>query len=92
MGQHNNLLNTCSAAGLRDGLSPAAAFECRLTEMSRTRIGDGGNDVEAVREAWKAFAATVPAMPVVNGTSLNLEQGLFVGVVGWKGAEVSFQS
>lgn len=76
-------------------LSPIAAFSSHLTEVFRIKIGNDGNDLDAVREAWGAFVAAIeihlPGLPSLSGTSLNLEEELFLGVVGWEGFEVSRQ-
>lgn len=74
-------------------LSPSTVFSSPLTEVFRIGIGSGGNNLDVVREAWKAFIAateiSLPGLPSLSGTSLNLDQELFLGVVGWAGVDVS---
>jgi hypothetical protein len=74
-------------------LSPIAAFSSLLTEVFRIKIG---NNPEVAKKTWGVFIVaverSVPGLPSLSGTSLNLEEQLFLGVVGWEGVEVSFQT
>jgi hypothetical protein len=77
-------------------LSPIAAFSSHLTEGFRIKIGAGGSDFDVVRDSWFNFVAAIerslPKLPSLSGTSLNLDQQLFLGVIGWEGIDVSNQS
>ena len=61
--------------------------------MFRFKIAKGGNDAEMVRGVWKDFIAGIeissPGVTSLSGTSLNLEQQLFLGMVGWQRVDVS---
>ena len=76
-------------------LSPKAVFTSRLTEVFRIRLGAGGNEFAVVRDTWFNFVAglerSLPTLPSLSGSSLNLDQHLFLGIIGWEGTEVSNQ-
>jgi hypothetical protein len=70
---------------------PGAVFSSRLTEAFRVNIGDSKKAAEA-QHVWKFFTGAlerkVQGIKSISGTSLNLEEKLFVGIIGWEGAEV----
>jgi hypothetical protein len=78
---------------------PGEVFGSALTEVWQVKIGEGdGKVVEArgARGAWEKFVSAVAEAGGVNGngksiqgTSLNLEQKRWVGVLGWESREVS---
>jgi hypothetical protein len=74
-------------------LSPVKAFESPLTEIFRIPIGSGGNDLSDVRKAWDEFVAVIleqeSGVLSLSGTSLNLEERLFLGILGWPSVDVS---
>jgi len=70
-------------------LSPRAVFSSPLTEVFRIKLGAGGSGYDLVRDTWINFVAALesstPGLPSVHGSSLNLDQQLFLGVIGWEG-------
>jgi hypothetical protein len=77
-------------------LSPIAAFSSYLTEVFRIRVGTGGNNFDVVRESWFNFVTAIerslPKLLSLSGISLNLDQQLFLGIIGWEGIDVNNQS
>lgn len=62
------------------------------------KIGEGDGKVVESREAWEKFVSAVAEMGGLNdnrksiqGTSLNLEERRWVGVLGWESSEVSLK-
>ena len=74
-------------------LSPKAVFSSHLTEVFRIEVGADHSTIDAVRDTWSEFITVIeqilPNVPSLSGTSLNLDQQLFLGVIGWKASEVS---
>lgn len=69
-------------------VAPAQVFDSTLTEAWMVRIGNE----EKAGVAWKEFVAAigdVKAGHSFSGLSLNQEEKLFVGAVGWESYEVS---
>jgi hypothetical protein len=79
-------------------LEPFQVFGSALTEVWQVKIGEGdGKEVES-REAWEKFVSAVAEAGGLNGdgksiqgTSLNLEERRWVGVLGWESSEVSLK-
>lgn len=73
-------------------LEPTTIFSSALTEVFRVLIIEDGK-VGQVQLAWKQFVDSAKAKDNHINTmwdiSLDLERRLFVGVVGYRGAEVS---
>jgi hypothetical protein len=70
---------------------PSAVFSSQLTEAFRVNIGDSKKAADA-QHVWKFFTGAleskVQGIKSISGTSLNLEDKLFVGIIGWEGADV----
>ena len=79
-------------------LEPDAVFSSVLTEVYRIKIPNE-TVATAVKDSWREFdsaivkAATTERCEaeahLISGTSLNLEEKTFVGVIGWRSAEAS---
>ncbi len=71
-------------------------FSSSLTEVFRIKIGDGDTELDVLRNHWSKFVAAIesslPKLLSLSGTSLNLDEKLFLGVIGWKDKDVSHQS
>lgn len=75
---------------------PNEVFASALTEAWQVKIGDSVGKVAETTDAWKKFVnAVVEAGGAsgrgIHGTSLNLEEKRWVGVLGWKSMEVSLE-
>ncbi|KAL5314271.1 hypothetical protein ACEPPN_018696 [Leptodophora sp. 'Broadleaf-Isolate-01'] len=73
-------------------LGPSEVFGSALTEVWQVRVGDGFEREEAARGAWKRFISAigeVSAVKRIQGASLNLQEKLWSGVLGWESNEVS---
>lgn len=62
------------------------------------KIGEGDEKVVEARGAWEKFVSAVAEAGGVNGngdsiqgTSLNLEEKRWLGVLGWESTEVSLK-
>jgi len=77
-------------------LSPVAAFSSPLTEVFRIKIGAGGSEFDVVRASWSNFVTAIerslPKLVSLNGSSLNLDQQLFLGIIDWEESNVSNRS
>jgi hypothetical protein len=69
-----------------------------LTEVWQVKIGEGDGKVVESRGAWEKFVSAVAEAGGVNGdgtsiqgTSVNLEERRWVGVLGWESSEVSLE-
>lgn len=71
--------------------SPLASFSSPVTEVFRTQFEDGVR-LAAVKTAWVKLVSEIkgelPGLVSVSGTSINLENHVFIGIIGWKGIEV----
>lgn len=79
-------------------LGPSEVFGSALTEVWQVKIGERDEKVVEARGAWEKFVSAVAEAGGVNGngdsiqgTSLNLEEKRWVGVVGWESSEVSLE-
>jgi hypothetical protein len=77
---------------------PIKVFDSALTEVWQVQIGEGDGKAVESREAWEKFVSAVAEAGGVNGngksiqgTSLNLEERRWVGVLGWESSEVSLK-
>ncbi|EXM13486.1 hypothetical protein V3481_018587 [Fusarium oxysporum f. sp. vasinfectum] len=77
---------------------PIKVFGSALTEVWQVQIGEGDGKAVESREAWEKFVSAVAEAGGVNGngksiqgTSLNLEERRWVGVLGWESSEVSLK-
>lgn len=75
---------------------PNKVFGSASTEVWQVKIGEGDGKVAESREAWDNFVTAVEVAVGVNGigrsiqgTSLNLEERRWVGVLGWESDQVS---
>jgi hypothetical protein len=75
---------------------PNKVFGSALTEVWQVKIGEGDRKVAESREAWEKFVTAVEVAGGVNGigrsiqgTSLNLEERRWIGVLGWESNKVS---
>jgi hypothetical protein len=60
-----------------------------ITEVIRIQLKDGKAAATVVRDAWRVLVnAMGSAVPVTNGTSLNLKDLVFMGTIGWESLEV----
>lgn len=70
---------------------PNAVLSSRLMEVFRVSINDSERASQA-QHVWKFFTGAleskVHGIESISGTSLNLEDKLLVGIIGWKGSEV----
>jgi hypothetical protein len=69
-----------------------------LTEVWQVKIGEEDGKVVEAKGAWEKFVSAVAEVGGVNGngkgiqgTSLNLEEKRWVGVLGWESMEVSLK-
>ncbi|KAJ5192201.1 hypothetical protein N7449_008343 [Penicillium cf. viridicatum] len=73
-------------------LEPTGVFGSALTEVWQVKIGEGDGKVVEARGAWEKFVNAVTEAGGVNGsiqgTSLNLEEKRWVGVLGWESSEI----
>ncbi|KAJ5111648.1 hypothetical protein N7532_002183 [Penicillium argentinense] len=76
-------------------LGPSVVFGNALTEVWQVKIGEGDEKVVEARGAWEKFvSAAAEAGGVsgsgdsIQGTSLNLEEKRWVGVLGWESSEM----
>ncbi|OGE47180.1 hypothetical protein PENARI_c057G01523 [Penicillium arizonense] len=74
---------------------PSEVFGSALTEVWQVKIGEGDGKVVEARGAWEKFVSAVAEAGGVNGngnsiqgTSLNLEEKRWVGVLGWESSEI----
>ncbi|RYP38469.1 hypothetical protein DL767_002585 [Monosporascus sp. MG133] len=74
---------------------PSKVFGSALTEVWQVKIGEGDGKVVESRGAWEKFVSAVAEAGGVNGngksiqgTSLNLEERRWVGVLGWESSEI----
>lgn len=67
-------------------LGPHDVFAAAVTEVFRIKLGDA----EKAKLFWNAFTKSIPNRNTsISGKSLNLEEELFVGIIGWESTEVS---
>ncbi len=68
--------------------APATAFASSVTEVFRIPAPDVEKE-QVVRTAWRrlvdAAQAEGASVKELSGTSLNLEDKLFLGILGWEG-------
>ncbi len=73
---------------------PDAVFSSALMEVHRIKIPNDTAVADA-EKAWEAFTSTVvkasdaTEIHLLSGTSVNLEEKTFVGMIGWKSNEVN---
>lgn len=73
-------------------LGPSEVFASALTEVWEVKVGNGTDaegKVKEARRAWERFVAVVGNGEGIQGTSLNQEERLWIGVLGWESGEVS---
>jgi hypothetical protein len=77
---------------------PSEVFGSALTEVWQVKIGEEDGKVVEARGAWEKFVSAVAEAGGVNGkgksiqgTSLNLEEKRWVGILGWESSEVSLK-
>jgi hypothetical protein len=72
-------------------VSPIGAFSHPLTEVIRIKVGDELNFAK-VEKAWHGYVSTLveslPTVAIASGKSMNIDEQLFIGLVGWNGLEV----
>jgi hypothetical protein len=75
---------------------PIGVFDSTLTEVWQVKIGEGDGKAVESREAWETFSHAVADAngmkrnkKSIQGTSLNLEERMWVGALGWESSEVS---
>ncbi|KAJ5426817.1 hypothetical protein N7465_001887 [Penicillium sp. CMV-2018d] len=73
-------------------LGPTEVFGSALTEVWQVKIREGDGKVVEARDAWEKFVNAVAEAGGVNGsiqgTSLNLEEKRWVGMLGWESSEI----
>ncbi|KAH6856902.1 hypothetical protein B0I37DRAFT_412793 [Chaetomium sp. MPI-CAGE-AT-0009] len=74
---------------------PSKVFGSALTEVWQVKIGEGDEKAVESREAWEKFVSAVAEAGGVDGngksiqgTSLNLEERRWVGVLGWESSQI----
>lgn len=70
--------------------SPASSATAPVTAILRTSIKDSSNK-EAAERVWNELVKDIgsEAKGVTHGASVNLEEKLYLGVLGWESMEVS---
>ncbi|KAL2065992.1 hypothetical protein VTL71DRAFT_2063 [Oculimacula yallundae] len=69
-------------------VGPADAFGSAFTEVWQVKVGDENGREEEAKMAWKKFLAVVGSeVKSLQGTSLNQEEKLWVGILGWVSME-----
>ena len=70
--------------------SPASSAKAPLTAVLRTSIR-GQEDAEAAKNVWSDLAKQIggEAEGIAHGPSVNLDEELYMGVLGWGSMEVS---
>jgi hypothetical protein len=70
-------------------VSPKEVFTSPVSEIFRIKIhGDQAKET-AARAEWENFMKTLNGKKALSGVSINLEERLFLGIVGWESFEVS---
>ncbi|RGP64315.1 hypothetical protein FSPOR_8135 [Fusarium sporotrichioides] len=74
---------------------PIGVFDSTLTEVWQVKIGEGDGKAVESREAWETFSHAVADAngmkrneKSIQGTSLNLEERMWVGALGWESSEI----
>jgi hypothetical protein len=77
---------------------PSKVFGSAITEVWQVKIREGDGKVVESREAWEKFVSAVAEAggvtgngKSIQGTSLNLEERRWVGVLGWESSQVSLK-
>lgn len=76
------------------GSSPSAVFDSPLTEVFRFPAGNEFALKDTIA-GWEGYVAALQkstwgsGIKVIGGKSVNLDEPLWVGIVGWDDAEVS---
>jgi hypothetical protein len=77
---------------------PSKVFGSTLTEVWQVKTGEGDEKVVDSTGAWEKFVSAVAEAGGVHGdgksiqgTSVNLEERRWVGVLGWESSEVSLE-
>jgi hypothetical protein len=77
---------------------PSKVFSSGLTEVWQVKVGEGDRKVVESKEAWEKFVSAVEEAggahgngKSIQGTSINLEERRWVGVLGWESSEVSLK-
>lgn len=73
---------------------PVEVFASTLTETWQVKIKDSDEKVAKTKDAWEKFVSAVvetggASGKGIHGTSLNLDEKRWVGVLGWDSMEVS---
>lgn len=75
---------------------PSVVFGSTLTEVWQAKVGEEDGKVVELKAAWEKFVSAISEVDGVDrsgesiqGTSLNLEERRWVGVLGWENTEVS---
>lgn len=71
-------------------VAPKLVLESPVTELFKVKVGDDEKKGAVVRKAWAKFVGELEEVESLNGMSVNLEDKVFLGVVGWKSEEVCF--
>jgi hypothetical protein len=70
-------------------LGPSQVMSAPLAEIFRLQLKDDENSIAVAKNAWKELVNTISScVPVICGTSLNLQERVFIGAIGWKSLEV----
>ncbi|PQE20558.1 hypothetical protein CJF30_00001900 [Rutstroemia sp. NJR-2017a BBW] len=68
-------------------VSPKEVFTSPVSEVFRIKIhGDQAKEATA-RAEWENFTKKLNGKKVLSGVSINLEERLFLGIVGWESLE-----
>ncbi|KAJ4982660.1 hypothetical protein SVAN01_11850 [Stagonosporopsis vannaccii] len=72
---------------------PTEVFASALTEAWQVKVGDSNGKVAETKNAWEKFVSAVveaggASGRGIHGTSLNLEEKRWVGVLGWESMEI----
>ncbi|KAM3086323.1 hypothetical protein ACMFMG_000459 [Clarireedia jacksonii] len=66
---------------------PKEVFSSPVSEIFRIKIYDDQTKETTARAEWEKFSNTLNEKNVLSGVSINLDERLFLGVVGWKSFE-----
>ncbi|PQE28709.1 hypothetical protein CJF32_00003911 [Rutstroemia sp. NJR-2017a WRK4] len=68
-------------------LSPKELFTSPVSEIFRIKISGDQAEETTARAEWENFTKTLNGKKVLSGVSINLEERLFLGIVGWESIE-----
>jgi hypothetical protein len=67
---------------------PEVVYGSALTEVFRVKIGEDEEKKVNIEEAWGNFVESIRAIKSLSGISVNVEERLFLGMIGWESGDV----